>query len=762
MSRKILSLLLVVAGVFTRCVLASHQSEFWVPHVRDVLNLRLDDVIRGRRAEQFGRQYRLALKANKNQDHEQSITVKDSDNEHAHFPSDIMCLGFSDNDHESESESQDKLTLWNLSLRALKLSWNFAPAICTSWLALASEKYREAYWFPTLSNCIAHSGPAFIKWGQWASTRTDMFPVPLCEALSHLHSDAPEHSWKITKKTIEQSLKLSSNGIHEIFSYFDPNPIASGSVAQVHRATLKGSNEMVAVKVRHPQVASMIAKDFWIMTKFAALLPFKDVQKSVEQFSHTMAAQAHLQVEAQHLEVLNYNFRDWKHISFPRPIFASPSIIIETFERGHICSDYITAYERDADSTVSSGHKMPSMLQKFIVASGTSLYLKMLLVDNMMHADLHPGNIMLDIGFYNGNPDDGILLHPGRNNPLIKSSSATSLVTAARGGQDLQLVEVENEEKEQISDDHRGGTMQPLQDGGYFHGRITLVDAGMVAILDPTESTNFIKLLASLGEADAITAANCMLQFTSPQTQEEIDKWYTHPDGIVTSLNPEERNAFTADVKKLFEKKCGGYGTNVDVGEVLRGMLEIIKCHRLRIDANYATLVVNALCIEGLARRVCPSYNVLDGCKPLLKSHSYYLSMRYAEQKDGDSHNPQNLLRCLKLTIQNLKLRIVTKLLYLRKYISDEKFFKDLNRQKHVAAHERQESTVLLGKIASFVFNNSVRLVGVYFAAQQGSQLLTGERTPFHLDSIPFPWMKKKTFLIEPNEETNNETNEND
>ncbi len=79
-----------------------------------------------------------------------------------------------------------------------------------------------------------------------------------------------------------------------------------------------------------------------------------------------------------------------------------------------------------------------------------------------------------------------------------------------------------------------------------------------------------------------------------------------------------------------------------------------------------------------------------------------------------------------------------------------------------MAAHERQESTVLLGKIASFVFNNSVRLVGVYFAAQQGSQLLTGERTPFHLDSIPFPWMKKKTFLIEPNEETNNETNEND
>ena len=107
-------------------------------------------------------------------------------------------------------------------------------------------------------------------------------------------------------------------------------------------------------------------------------------------------------------------------------------------------------------------------------------------------------------------------------------------------------------------------------------------------------------------------------------------------------------------------------------------------------------------------------------------------------------------------------MRIVTKLLYMRKHFSDEKFFRDLNRQKNVLANQGNESTVLLGKIASFVFNNSVRLVGVYFAAQQASQLLTGERTPFHLDSIPFPWMKKRTFLIEPQEETNNESNDTD
>jgi aarF domain-containing kinase len=132
----------------------------------------------------------------------------------------------------------------------------------------------------------------------------------------------------------------------------------------------------------------------------------------VEQFSYTMAAQAHLNVEGHHLEVLNYNFRSWHHINFPRPIYASSCVIVETFEPGRIVTEVLDTYDAmakqvilsehgtltveevddiyNADKTEGIGsHFVPINVAKFIVTNGLALYLKMLLVDNLMHADLH-------------------------------------------------------------------------------------------------------------------------------------------------------------------------------------------------------------------------------------------------------------------------------------------------------------------------------------------------------------------------------------
>jgi electron transfer flavoprotein alpha subunit len=121
-----------------------------------------------------------------------------------------------------------------------------------------------------------------------------------------------------------------------------------------------------------------------------------------------MAAQAHLQVEAHHLEVLNHNFRKWSTVKFPSPIYASSAVIIETFEPGAIVSDMIDAFESLAEkesggqsstkvTVEEDGHSesvtnkkekgsdlMPVNMAKFIVSTGVGLYLKMLLVDNLM------------------------------------------------------------------------------------------------------------------------------------------------------------------------------------------------------------------------------------------------------------------------------------------------------------------------------------------------------------------------------------------
>jgi len=98
---------------------------------------------------------------------------------------------------------------------------------------------------------------------------------------------------------------------------------------------------------------------------------------------------------------------------------------------------------------------------------------------------------------------------------------------------------------------------------------ITLVDAGMVAKLTEEESSAFIGLLASLGEGDGKEAARFALQFS-----------------IENTMNDKERGAFVNDMVLLFAERCGGYGTAVNVGYVLRGVLSLIRKHQVRIDAK--------------------------------------------------------------------------------------------------------------------------------------------------------------------------------
>jgi aarF domain-containing kinase len=251
-----------------------------------------------------------------------------------------------------------------------------------------------------------------------------MFPELLCQELEQLQSSAPEHSWSFSKRMMESSLGLPQDSLLDVFDSFDEKPLASGSIAQVHKAQLDG--KPVAVKIRHPRVAQLIDMDFRIMTAFARIcdwipaLSWLHIRESVEQFSHTMAAQAHLQVEAHHLEILNHNFRKWPHTKFPYPIYASPAVIIETFEPGVIVSEMIDAYDDmaegktqksksvtveevddgkpgDEKSELEAHDLIPVDTAKFIVTTGLGLYLKMLLVDNLMVSACIQGLEMLTV-----------------------------------------------------------------------------------------------------------------------------------------------------------------------------------------------------------------------------------------------------------------------------------------------------------------------------------------------------------------------------
>jgi predicted unusual protein kinase regulating ubiquinone biosynthesis (AarF/ABC1/UbiB family) len=192
---------------------------------------------------------------------------------------------------------------------------------------------------------------------------------------------------------------------------------------------------------------------------------------------------------------------------------------------------------------------------------------------------------------------------------------------------------------------------------------ICLVDAGMVAQLSDIEASVFIGVLAAIGEGDGKLAAHFALQFSIDNNNH---------------LDTNQRDAFTKDMVELFQERCRGYGTNVDLGSVLRGVLQLLGKHKVRFDSNFATLVVNVLCIQGLAYDVCPEYNVLDAAEPLLRTYQ-----KLCFTRDGVPNNRN--ARTSKLVRSRLLL------MYAKKRIADTLFFRNLTQQRK---HKLQQMIV--------------------------------------------------------------------
>mmetsp|Transcript_12242 Transcript_12242/g.19681 ORF Transcript_12242/g.19681 Transcript_12242/m.19681 type:complete len:324 (+) Transcript_12242:178-1149(+) len=127
----------------------------------------------------------------------------------------------------------------------------------------------------------------------------------------------------------------------------------------------------------------------------------------------------------------------------------------------------------------------------------------------------------------------------------------------------------------------------------------------MVAKLTPEEQRNFVGFISNLAKGDGARAGRCLLRFSAAQTCR----------GEVAT------GRFVRDVQLLFARTCRGYGTGTQVGEVLRATLALVRRHGVRVDANYATLILNILCLDGLAQGLVPEYNVVDGAHALLAFH---------------------------------------------------------------------------------------------------------------------------------------------
>jgi aarF domain-containing kinase len=155
---------------------------------------------------------------------------------------------------------------------ALRIVWRCLELLCMLGPVLATlpllRTRLRARWLRLLVRTLERCGPVGIKWGQWASTRYDIFEDDLCDALSALTNAAPVHSIGWSRQVFREEM---GSELEAIFTDFSPSPVASGSIGQVHIAYLKVAHgdqpagAKVAVKIQHPGLAERLGIDMAIL-----------------------------------------------------------------------------------------------------------------------------------------------------------------------------------------------------------------------------------------------------------------------------------------------------------------------------------------------------------------------------------------------------------------------------------------------------------------------------------------------------------------
>lgn len=265
--------------------------------------------------------------------------------------------------------------------RIARVSIFLVVPLCVS--ILGNIFFRKISINSIICNALARTGGTFIKLGQWASTRPDLLPADLCQKLANsLQSQAPSHSFKFTSKQLEP--------FNQLLKGVQPFPVGSGAVAQVHMGALHNGKQVV-VKVLHPQIEQTLQIDLYIMKIVGNLLHkafpslrWIRIPDEIQLFSNAMLSQCDLRREALNLVSFRRNFF-WmrKRVTFPTPLLATKNILIESYEGGIPISRILQ------DPLVS--HKKKDEISERLL----SVFLRMVLRDNFIHADMHPGNILV-------------------------------------------------------------------------------------------------------------------------------------------------------------------------------------------------------------------------------------------------------------------------------------------------------------------------------------------------------------------------------
>jgi len=253
---------------------------------------------------------------------------------------------------------------------------------------------REFVGYPRLSGperirkMLEELGPTFIKLGQILSVRPDLIPLEYALEFRKLQDRVSPLSFDQVKEEIERELK---SPIEEVFDWVDPTPIASASIAQVHRASLKGGKSLVVLKVQRPNIRKVIESDLDIMFHFATLvkrhfseeLAF-DPEEVIDEFSKAIRKELDFDNERR-------NIRRFARFYGNEPDLVVPKVYDELSTDRLLVMDYIDGVKPESRIILLEHGLDPDE----VVRKGAILVFRQIFVVGFFHSDPHPGNILV-------------------------------------------------------------------------------------------------------------------------------------------------------------------------------------------------------------------------------------------------------------------------------------------------------------------------------------------------------------------------------
>lgn len=237
-------------------------------------------------------------------------------------------------------------------------------------------------------------GPVYVKFGQILSTRRDLLPLDIADELALLQDQVPPFPGEEARQIIENEL---GKPIDEVFASFDTRPLASASIAQVHPATLQDGREAV-VKVVRPGIDKQLRKDIDLL-KTIARLAEKFMRNGarvrplevVREFETVVFDELDMQREAANASILRRNFKHSSDLYIPEVYWQW-------------CKQRVLVMERVSGLPVGDieGLRAHGVDLKKLARRAVRIFYTQVFRDNLFHADMHPGNILVDAS----DPDD--------------------------------------------------------------------------------------------------------------------------------------------------------------------------------------------------------------------------------------------------------------------------------------------------------------------------------------------------------------------